>query len=73
MGFDLSRLQNVRNETKEELLDWQAQFKPGSPEHIAATVELGRRSDQMNWVKLWGFVVAVLSLLLGAIALIRHW
>jgi hypothetical protein len=48
MGVDLSRLQNVRNETKEELLEWQAHYRPGSPEHIAATVELGRRSDRMN-------------------------
>jgi hypothetical protein len=73
MGFDLSRLQNVRNETKEELLNWQSQYKPGSPQHIAATVELGRRSDQMNWIKLWGFAVAVLSLILGVVALIRQW
>jgi hypothetical protein len=73
MGFDLSRLLNVRNETKEELLDWQAQYKPGSPEHIAATVELGRRSDRMNVVKLWGLFVGILLVILGAVALIRHW
>jgi hypothetical protein len=73
MGFDLSRLENARNETKDELLNWKAQYRPGSPEHIAATVELGRRSDQMNLVKLWGLVVGILSLILGAVALIRHW
>jgi hypothetical protein len=33
MGFDPSRLENVRNETKEELLNWKAQYKPGSPQH----------------------------------------
>lgn len=73
MGFDLSRLQNVRNETKEELLKWQAHYKPGSPQHMAATVELGRRSDRMNLVKLWGLVVGILLVILGALALIRHW
>ena len=73
MGFDPSGIENVRNETKEELLNWKAHYKPGSPQHIAATVELGRRNDRMNWIKLWGFAVAVLSLILGAIALIRHW
>jgi hypothetical protein len=58
---------------RKELQEWQAQYKPGSPQHIAATVELGRRSDRMNWVKLWGLVVGILLVILGAVALIRHW
>ena len=73
MGFDPSRLENVRNETKDDLLNWKAQYKPGSPQHIAATVKLGRRSDRMNLVKLWGLIVSLISLVLGAVALIRHW
>ena len=73
MGFNPSRLENVRQETKEELLNWQAHYKPGSPQHIAATVELGRRSDRMNLVKFWGLIVTVLLMILAAVALIRHW
>lgn len=72
MGFDPSSLENARNENKEVLLLWKVQYKPGSPQHIAATVELGRRSDQMNLVKLWGLIISLISLVLGAVALIRH-
>lgn len=73
MGCDPSRLEKIGNETKEELLKWKAQYKPGSPQHIAATVELGRRNDRMNLVKFCALIVAVLLLLLAAVSLIRHW
>ena len=50
MVFDPSRIQNVRKETKEQLLRWKSDSKPSSPQHIAANVELVRRDDQ---VKAW--------------------
>ena len=72
MGLDPSRPENAGNETKEELLKWKAQYKPGSPQHIAATVELGRRSDRMNLVKFCALIVAVLLLMIAAVSLIPH-
>lgn len=58
MGFDPSRIQNVRKETKAQLLRWKSDSKPSSPQHIAANVELVRRDDQMR-SRLWAVVVAV--------------
>jgi len=59
VGFDPSRIENVRNETKAELLSWKAHWKPSStPQHIAANVELVRRDDEVkSWF--WATVIIV--------------
>ena len=68
------RIDNARYETSAELLSWQAHSKPGSPQHIAATVELGRRTDRTNRMRYWmGYAVVAMALLGGTVALIRHW
>jgi hypothetical protein len=66
MGIDPSRIENIRKETKSELLRWKSACKPSSSQHIAANVELVRRDDQ---VKSWfwmGFAIVALILGLGA-------
>ena len=74
MVFIPLRIDNARYETSAELLSWQARSKPGSPQHIAATVELGRRADGTNRITFWvGFAVVAIALLGGTVALIRHW
>jgi hypothetical protein len=46
MGFDVSRMHNIiRNEPKAELLSWKQRWTPGSPQYIAAAVELARREE----------------------------
>ncbi len=45
VGFDPSGIEDVRKETKTKLLRWKLQWKPSSPQHIAANVELVRRDD----------------------------
>ena len=71
MGFDPSRIENVKKETKAELLRWKAQWKPSTPQHIAANVELVRRDDQ---VKCWfwiGFTIVAVSLIVAAVVSFR--
>ena len=71
MGIDPSRIENIRKETKSELLRWKSECKPSSPQHIAANVELVRRDDQMK-SRLWiGFAMVALSLVIGAILWLR--
>jgi hypothetical protein len=66
MDIDPSRIENVRKETTSELLRWKSQYKPSSPLHIAANVELVRRDDQMK-SRLWTAVTIVaMSLIVGA-------
>ena len=66
-------IDKVRNATKVEPLGWYAQSKPGSPQQIAATVELRRRAVRINQIRFWaGFTVVAMALLLGTVALMRY-
>ncbi len=72
MAFDPPRLDKARYETKATLLSWQAQSKPGSQQHIVATVELGRRRDRTHRRWFWvGVTVVAMALFLGMMALLR--
>ena len=74
MGFDPFHIENVRNETREELSNWKTHFRPGSPQHIAATVELSRRDELTSFRRFWvGFAMVALSLILVTVFLIRQW
>ena len=65
MGIDPSRIENVRKETKSELLRWKSECKPSSPQHIAANVELVRRDDEVkSWS--WAAVTIVAASLIVA-------
>ena len=71
MGFDPSRIQNVRKETKAQLLRWKSASKPSSPQHIAANVELVRRDDLMK-SRLWAtFAIVAVSLIVAAVVWFR--
>ena len=71
MNFDPSRIDNVKKETKAELLRWKSACKPSSPHHIAANVELVRRDDQMR-VRLWTAVtILAVSLIVAAVVWFR--
>ena len=71
MNIDPSRIENIRQETKSELLRWKSEYKPSSLHHIAANVELVRRDDQVK-SRLWiGFAMVALSLVIGAILWLR--
>ena len=68
MGIDPSRIDNVKKETKGELLRWKTQCKPSSPHHIAANVELVRRDDQMKSRLYTVFtIVAVLAIVAAVV------
>ena len=71
MEIDPSRIENVRKETKAELIRWKSACKPSSPQHIAANVELVRRDDQMkSWF--WAAVTIVaVSLIVAAVVWFR--
>ena len=74
MAVNPLRLDNARYETKAELLIWQAQSKPGSSQHIAATVELGRRRDLTT--RMWlcmGLVVMAMVLFFGTVLVRSLW
>ena len=74
MGFDVSRMESIREEPKAELLSWKQRWTPGSPQYTAATVELARREELISFIRFWsGFIVAAVSLIVGTVALIRHW
>ena len=63
MDIDPSRIQNIRKETKSELLRWKSECKPSSPHHIAANVELVRRDDEVkSWF--WATVIIVVVVLI---------
>jgi hypothetical protein len=71
MGIDPSRIENIRKETKSELLRWKSACKPSSSQHIAANVELVRRDDQ---VKSWfwtGFTIVAVALIVAAVVWFR--
>ena len=71
MDIDPSRIQNIRKEAKSELLRWKSQYKPSSPLHIAANVELVRRDDQMK-SRLWtAFTIVAVSLIIAAVVWFR--
>ncbi len=73
IGFDIFR-ESVGRQTTERLRGWMAERRPGSPQHIAAAVELSRRDELTTFKRFWmGFAVVALSLILGTVALIRHW
>lgn len=70
-NIDPSRIQNVRKETKAELIRWKCACKPSSPHHIAANVELVRRDDQLK-SRLWAAVTVVaVSLIVAAVVWFR--
>ena len=71
MDFDLFRLDNLRKETKAELLSWKAQWKPSSPQHIAANVELVRRDDQVKSLFWMGFTIVAVSLIVATVVWFR--
>ena len=74
MSFDSLQLGHVRNETRQELLTRQKHWKSGSPQNVAATVELARRDELTNFTRFWvGFSIVALSLILGTVVLIRLW
>jgi len=71
VAFDPTRIQNVRKETKTELIRWKSVCKPSSPHHIAANVELVRRDDQMK-SRMWAvFTVVAVSLIVAAVVWFR--
>ncbi len=73
MDFDYFRSDNLRRETKAELLSWKAQWKPSSPQHIAANVELVRRDDMMK-SRLWtALTIVVVSLIVAAVVWFRSY
>ena len=74
MSFQSFQLVDVRNETKDQLLTRQENWKAGSPQNVAATIELERRDELRNFIRFWvGFTVVALSVILATVTLIRHW
>ncbi|MGH7257093.1 MAG: hypothetical protein ACREIM_01870 [Nitrospiraceae bacterium] len=74
MGFDLSRLENVQNEPDEELYRWTVNWKPGTEQHIAATVELARRKEESSSHRSWvAIIISALSLIVAVVALMKSW
>jgi hypothetical protein len=48
MKFDLSRLTDIKNKTKDELYGWTEREHPGTHQHTAAMRELARRKKRDN-------------------------
>ena len=74
MSFDSLHLGHMRTDTRQELLSWQKNWKLGSPQNVAATVELARRDERTNFVLFWvGFAAVALTLILLTVSIIRYW
>ena len=73
VGFDDFR-ESVGRQTTESLLGWISERRPGSPQQIAASAERSRRDELTRFKRFWmGFAVVALLLILGTLAVIRHW
>jgi hypothetical protein len=69
--FDLRRLKNLKDKSKDELYGWTEREHPGTPQYTEAMRELARRKKRDDRIRL-AVGVTILLLLLVA-AWIRGW
>lgn len=67
MSFDLSRLKNLHEESKDELYGWTEREDPGTRQHTAAMTELARRKKRDDQIRV------VLGILIAALLLVAAW
>jgi hypothetical protein len=64
--FDLIRLENIKDKTKDELYGWTEREHPGTPQYSAAMRELSRRKKRDDRVRVAVGVTILVLLLVAA-------